>query len=271
MASKIAANGIEMNYELAGPPGAPVVMLSNSFLTDFAMWDLQAPAFSKTYRVLRYDPRGHGNTQSSPPPYSIDLLVADAIGLLDALDIRRVHFLGLSMGGVVGQLLASRHSERLLSLLLSDTACYLPPESAWDDRIDLAMTKGTAAFVQPMTTRWLTAAYYERHPEIVSKLAAMIAKTSVDGAVGCAQALKKANLGSLLSGIKVPTLVIVGEKDIGTPVSAAQYLHQEIKGSKLVIIKDAAHLPNIEQSEAFNRTVLDFLSALRPTGTRTGN
>ena len=251
-----------MSYRLEGPADAPVVMLSNSFLTDYGMWDFQVPAFAAKYRVLRYDPRGHGDTQASKPPYSMDLLVADVVGLLDALGIGQVHFLGLSMGGVIAQLLASRHPDRLLSLLLSDTACHLPPESAWNDRINLAMTKGTRAFIEPMTTRWLTPGYYERHPDVVAKLGAMIAKTSVDGAVGCAEALKKMNQSPILSGIKVPTLIVVGAGDVGTPVSAAEFLHREIKGSKLAIIAEAGHLPNIEQTEIFNRTVLDFLASL---------
>ena len=260
--SRISANGIDVSYRLDGPAGAPVVMLSNSFLTDYGMWDFQVHAFTAKYRVLRYDPRGHGDTQASAPPYAVDLLVADVVGLLDALGIGRVHFLGLSMGGVVGQRLASRHPERLMSLLLSDTACHLPPESAWDDRIALATSKGTGAFVQPMTTRWLTPAYYERRPEIVAKLGAMIAKTSVDGAIGCAQALKTMNQASILPGIKVPTLIVVGARDVGTPVSAAEFLHREIAGSTLAIIEEAGHLPNIEQAETFNRTVLDFLARL---------
>jgi 3-oxoadipate enol-lactonase len=262
MTDRFVVNGIEVNYRLDGPTGAPVIMLSNSFLTDHGMWDFQMPAFAAKHRVLRYDSRGQGDTQASSPPYSIDLLVADAIGLLDALEIAHVHFLGLSMGGVVGQLVASRHSDRLLSLILSDTACHLPPETAWDDRIKLATTKGAAAFVQPMTTRWLTPDYYTQHPEIVAKLGAMIAKTSVDGAVGCAQALKKMNQSSILPKIKVPTLIIVGARDVGTPVSAAELLHRGIEGSKLAIIEEAGHLPNIEQSETFNQIVLDFLARL---------
>ncbi len=262
MTNRITVNGIEVSYRLDGPAGAPVIMLSNSFLTDHGMWDFQMPAFTAKYRVLRYDSRGHGDTQVSTPPYSVKLLAADAIGLLDALGITRVHFLGLSMGGVIGQLLASRHSDRLLSLILSDTASDLPPESAWDARIDLATTKGTGAFIQPMTERWLTPNYYERNPEIVAKLGTMIAKTSVDGAVGCAQALKKMNQRSILPGIKVPTLIVVGALDVGTPVSAAEFLHREIEGSKLAIIGEAGHLPNIEQTETFNRIVLDFLARL---------
>jgi 3-oxoadipate enol-lactonase len=257
-------NGIEVNYRLEGAPGAPVVMFSNSFLTDLGMWDFQVPAFSDRYRMLRYDARGHGGTQATPGPYSIDLLVADVIALLDALAIERVHFVGLSMGGMIAQLLASKHPERLLSLSLCDTACRLPPESAWDERIDLALTKGTAAFVQPMTTRWLTQAYYAQHPQIVAKLGAMIAKTSVAGAVGCAQAIKKMDQAAILPGIKVPTLIVVGEHDVGTPVAAAEFLHREIKGSTLHIVKDAGHMPNIEQTATFDRIVLDFLKSAGP-------
>jgi len=261
--SRIAANGIEVSYRLEGAAGAPVVMFSNSFLTDYGMWDRQIPGFSDRYRVLRYDARGHGDTQATPGAYSIHLLVADVIALLDALAIERVHFVGLSMGGMIAQLLASKHPERLLSVALCDTACRLPPESAWDERINLALTKGTAAFVQPMTTRWLTPAYYAQHPDIVAKLGAMIAKTSVEGAVGCAQAIKKMDQAAILPGIKVPTLVVVGEQDVGTPVAAAEFLHGAIAGSRLNIIKDAGHLPNIEQTAMFDRIVLDFLASCR--------
>jgi 3-oxoadipate enol-lactonase len=261
MGNRIAANGIEMSYRLQGAAGAPVVMFSNSFLTDYSMWDSQVPGFGRHYRLLRYDARGHGDTQATSGPYSIDLLVADTVALLDALGIERVHFVGLSMGGMIAQLLASKHPERLLSVSLCDTACRLPPETAWDERIDLVLTKGTAAFIQPMTTRWLTPGYYAQHPDIVAKLGAMIAKTSVPGAVGCAEAIKKMDQAAILPGIKVPTLILVGEQDVGTPVAAAEFLHGAIPGSRLSIIKDAGHLPNIEQTAVFDRTVLDFIAS----------
>ena len=258
--SRITANGIDFAYRLDGPADAPVLMLSNSFLTDGGMWDFQIPAFARDHRVLRYDSRGHGDTQASPPPYSITLLTDDAIVLLDALAIPRVHFIGLSMGGMVGQLLAATHPERLRSVTLCDTACRLPPESAWDERIALARSKGAAGFIKPMTERWLTQAYRERHPEIVDKIGAMIGRTSLDGIVGCAEAIKRMDLSSILAGIRVPTQIIVGEEDFGTPVSAAEFLHQSIKGSKLAVIKHAAHMPNIEQTETFDRCVLDFIA-----------
>jgi len=163
-------------------------MHAGTFLTDFGMWDAQVAGFGRHYRLLRYDARGHGDTQATQGAYSIGLLVEDAVALLDALAIERVHFVCLSMGGMIAQLLASKHPERLLSVSLCDTACRLPPESAWDERINLALTKGTAAFMQPMTRRWLTPGFYAQHPEIVAKLGAMIAKTSVSGAVGCVEA-----------------------------------------------------------------------------------
>ena len=260
-AHRIQANGIAVNYRLEGPAGAPVVMFSNSFVTDLGMWDLQVPAFTKAHRMLRYDTRGHGGTQATPGPYTMDLLVADVVGLLDALAIPRVHFVGLSMGGMIAQRLAHRHPDRLSSVVLSDTACRLPPESAWDERIALAQAKGTAAFVRPMTERWLTRGFLEAHPEMAEKLGAMIARTSVDGLIGCAHAIKKMDHTGILAGIKVPTLIVVGEQDVGTPVAAAEVLHRAIAGSKLVVVPNSGHLPNIEQTATFDRTVLDFIAA----------
>jgi len=259
--SGIRANGIEVNYSLEGPADAPVLMLSNSLLTDYGMWDAQVPAFTAKYRLLRYDSRGHGGTQATPAPYSMDMLVADAIGLADALGIGKFHFLGLSKGGMVAQLLAAKHGDRLSSVVLCDTACQMPPASIWDDRIALAQAKGTSAFMQPMTDRWLTQGYREQHPEVVARLGTMIARTSVEGLVGSACAIRDMDHLPILSGIKVPTLIVVGDQDVGTPVAAAEVLHREIRQSKMVVIDGAAHMPNIEQGETFNATVLGFLDS----------
>ncbi len=257
--NRIKANGIDISYRLEGPAGAPVLMLSNSLLTDYGMWDPQVAAFTQKYQLLRYDTRGHGDTQATPGPYTIETLAADALGLLDALGIGKVHFLGLSMGGMIAQLLASRHGERLLSVSLCDTACRMPPASLWNERIDMARQKGTGAFVALMTERWLTQAYREAHPEVVEKIGAMISRTSVDGLVGCASAIRDMDQLAILSGITVPTLIVVGAEDPGTPVSAAEVLHREIAHSRLVVIEQAAHLTNFEQTLEFNRVVRGFL------------
>ncbi len=263
MTGRIKANGIEVDYRLEGPAGAPVIMLSNSFLTDCGMWDFQVPAFTAKHRVLRYDSRGHGGTEATPGAYSIELLATDAVALLDALDIPRVHFMGLSMGGMVAQMMAAKHASRLLSVCLCDTACRLPPPSAWNDRIELAKKDGAAAFKKPMTERWLTQGFRERHPEIVEKFGAMIARTSLDGLIGCAQGIRDMDLTPILAEIGVPTQIIVGEHDFGTPISAAEFLHAQIAGSRLAVIKGAAHLPNVEQTVTFDRTVLDFIASCR--------
>lgn len=261
MTHRIKANGIDINYMIEGPADAPVLMLSNSLLTNFGMWDFQVPAFAERHRLLRYDTRGHGGTQATSGPYSMEMLVADAVGLLDALGIQKVHFLGLSMGGMIAQLLASKHGDRLHSVSLCDTACQMPPASVWNDRISIAQDKGTSAFVKPMTERWLTEGYRAQHPEVIEKLGSMISGTSVDGLVGCACAIRDMDQLQILAGIEVPTLVVVGEQDMGTPLAAAEVLHREIRNSKLVVVKQAAHLPNIEQTQTFNKSVLDFLAA----------
>ena len=259
--NRIKANGIDINYRLEGPENAPVLMLSNSLLTDYGMWDTQVPAFTAKYRLLRYDSRGHGDTQATPGAYSMEMLVADVVGLIDALGIRKLHFLGLSKGGMVAQRLAAKHGDRLSSVVLCDTACQMPPRSIWDDRIKLAREKGTGAFVQGMTERWLTPGYRATHPEVLAKLGTMISRTSVDGLVGSASAIQDMDHLPLLAEIKVPTLIIVGEKDMGTPVAAAEVLNRGIDGSKMVVVKNAAHLPNIEQAATFDATVLEFLKS----------
>lgn len=259
---RVKANGIDMNYKLEGPQGAPVLMLSNSLLTDYSMWDFQASAFAEKYRLLRYDSRGHGDTEGPAGPYSMEMLAEDVVALLDALHIEKVHFLGLSKGGMIAQLLASKYGNRLRSVCLCDTACRMPPPTVWDDRIKLAREKGTAAFVQPMTERWLTEGYRQKHPEMLEKFRKMISRTSVNGMVGSCSAIRDMDHLPLLRAIKIPTLVIVGEADVGTPVSAAKVLHEEIAQSQLKVIERAAHLPNVEQPELFNRIVGDFLQAV---------
>jgi 3-oxoadipate enol-lactonase len=263
---RVRANGIEINYDLEGPADAPVLMLSNSLLTGYGMWDLQAPAFARRFRLLRYDTRGHGETQATPGPYSMDLLAGDALGLLDALGIERVHFLGLSMGGMIAQCLAAKHPERLLSVCLCDTACTMPPASIWNERIAMARSDGTGGFVRLMTERWLTADFRAGHPEVIAKLGAMISATSVDGLVGCAQAIRDMDHTAILLDIRLPTLIVVGESDPGTPVAAAEVLQRGIVNSRLEIIERAAHLPNIEQAERFNKIVLDFVGAQSKAG-----
>lgn len=262
---KVSANGITMNYVLDGAAGAPVVTLSHSLATDLTMWEPQMTALTARWRVLRYETRGHGATDAPQGPYSLAQLADDALALQGALGIDQTHWIGLSMGGMIGQTLALKSPERLASLVLADTSSRIPAEakSTWDDRIRIAETKGMEPLVDPTLGRWFTAGFRQRHPDVVERVAGMIRTTSPQGYAGCCAAIAALNLTDRLGAIKLPTLVIVGEDDQGTPVAAARAIHEGIKGSTLTIIPSAAHLSNLEQPDAFTTAVTRFLRSLQ--------
>jgi 3-oxoadipate enol-lactonase len=256
---KIQANGIQLYYTLAGPADAPVVMLSNSLGTRVEMWDPQMPALAERYRVLRYDSRGHGRSDAPPGPYTIDMLADDALGLLDTLGIERAHFCGLSKGGMVGQVLGARHGERLISLALCSTACHMPARELWDERIRVATEQGMAALADGVVERWFTEAF-RREPSItVDRVRQMIIDTPPHGYAACCAAIRDMDLRELITGIRAPTLVIVGEDDPATPPERAREIQSRIPGAQLEVIPDAAHLVNIEQDVAFDAALASLL------------
>jgi len=258
---KIDVNGITMHYELEGPESAPVVTLSHSLATDLSMWNPQMAVLKSGYRVLRYDTRGHGGTNAPEGPYTLEQLAEDAKALLQALGIPKTHFMGISMGGMIGQILALKTPGMLRTLILCDTSSRIPEEAlpVWEERIALAQEQGMDALVEPTMERWFTASFRAKPIPVLEKVRAMIRTTPLEGYVGCSRAIMKLNLTERLSEIALPTLIVVGEEDPGTPVAASQAIHKQIKGSELVILKSAAHLSNIEQQDAFNTAVLDFL------------
>ncbi len=245
-------------YRLDGAIDAPVLLLSNGLAADLSMWDGQIPFLAAHYRTLRYDNRGHGDTPASPGPYSIDLLASDVLDLLDQLAIRKVHFVGMSLGGTIGWMLAASYPERINSLVLCDTPIEGAPE-VWAPRISTALSRGMEPLVEPTLERWLTASFRAASPVVTERVGRMIRRTSPVGYAGCAAAIQSMQLTSLLPHIKAPTLVIVGEEDTATPPAMAERLAASIPVAELVVIKRAAHLPNIEQPEAFNAAIGDFL------------
>jgi 3-oxoadipate enol-lactonase len=257
---KIKANGINIHYELAGPASAPVVTLSHSLAADLSMWDPQMKALTEKYRVLRYDMRGHGGTDVSEGPYSLDGLAADVHALLVALGIKQTHFIGLSIGGMIAQVLAVQHPGMIRTLILCDTSSELPQEAKilFEERIRTAKTLGMEAHVEPTLERWFTKAF--RSAPGADRIRALIRKTDPRGYIGCSYAIMGLSLTARLSSIRLPTLIIVGEDDPGTPVAAARTIHEKINGSELVVLKSASHLSNIEQAEAFNQAVISFLA-----------
>ena len=257
---KIRANGIEFNYSLEGAENAPTVSLSNSLMSNYTMWDAQMPALTAKYRVLRYDTRGHGGTDVPPGPYSIDMLVDDVHALHRALGIEKTHFVGLSMGGMTGQLLGVKYPDLLLSLTLCDTSSHMPPESMWDDRIATARSSGMDGLVEGTLGRWFTTAMQDKDPGELIRVGDMIRNTAVDGFCACCEAIKVMNQTAILADVTAPTLIIVGEDDAGTTPEMSRVIQRKIFGSELVILPQAAHLSNIEQADAFNDALLGFLA-----------
>jgi len=258
---KIRANGIETHYTLDGPANAPVVTLSHSLATDLSMWDPQMAALRARYRVLRYDTRGHGGTDAPAAAYTLDELADDASELLKALGIAKTHWCGLSMGGMIGQTLALKRPDLFASLSLCDTSSRIPAEAKplWADRVKTAQSAGMEPLVEPTLGRWLTAPFRERRKDVVGQVATMIRSTPPQGYAGCCHAISALDLTDRISAISMPTLIVVGEEDQGTPVAASKVMNERIKGSELVIIPSAAHLSNLEQPEAFTAALTKFL------------
>ncbi len=261
---RIKANDIHINYELSGKKGAQVVVLSHSLSSSLLMWNPQMDALNPYFQVLRYDTRGHGDSDAPPGTYTLELLGEDVVKLLDALGIDRVHFVGLSMGGMIGQCLALNYSHRLKSLALCDTAAVVPAEAQplWQERMDKARKKGMEALSEETMERWFTPPFLTQNSAMLALIQEQLLATPVSGYVGCAEAIQKLNYLGRLSEIKMPTLIIVGEDDPGTPASASEAMHERISNSKLVILPFARHLSNVEQTNAFNSALLNFLRNL---------
>src|SRR5512136_1975918 len=182
---KITANGITMHYEMVGPESAPVVTLSHSLATDLSMWDPQVAALKSGYRVLRYDTRGHGGTDAPEGPYTLEQLAEDVRALLQALRIPKTHFMGISMGGMIGQVLDLKNPGMLQSLILCDTSSRIPEEALpiWEERIGLAQKQGMDALVESTMERWFTASFRRKPLPALEKVRGMIRTTPLNGYV----------------------------------------------------------------------------------------
>jgi 3-oxoadipate enol-lactonase len=260
----IRAGDITVHYLLEGPENAPVVMLSNSLGTSLAIWDAQAAALRGKYRVLRYDTRGHGLTDApdaGETGYTMEQLADDAAALIKVLGLKRVHLCGLSIGGMLGQKLAAKSPELLLSLILCDTAAHMNPD-VWDERIAAIRSGGLQVVAGGTMQRWFTKRFHEQQLDAMKGIRNMLVRTPAEGYIGCAYAIRNMDLRADDAKIVCPTLIVVGEDDPATPVSAARELNAAIKGSKLVIIPQCAHIVTIEQPAALNRAIGDFLAAL---------
>jgi len=257
---KLTTNGIETHYTIDGE--GPWLVFSHSLACSTAMWAPQVKTFSQRYKVLCYDTRGHGQTSAPSGAYSLDLLADDAKSLLDQLGIRSCHWVGLSMGGMIGQTFALKYPGVFKTMTLADTTSRYGADlqPVWQARIKTATEGGMEPITQPTLERWFTAPFRASGAKVVSDIAAAIRATPVDGFIGCCHAIPKINLTDRLKEIKCPTLVIVGDQDPGTPPEMAREIHANLPGSELVVIPSAAHLSNLEQPQAFDRALSDFLA-----------
>jgi 3-oxoadipate enol-lactonase len=258
---KIKANGISINYQVDGPDGAPWLVLSNSLATNLSMWDDQARELGRALRVLRYDQRGHGATEAPAGRYTFELLIADALALMDALAIRKAHFGGLSMGGATALGLAQKHPDRLDRVIVCDSPCQSTPTSSqqWEERIVVAQKHGMDALVEPTLARWFPSDIMKANPPHLDKVRQMIRTTPVNGFIGCAAALADHNYAAAVATVPQPVLFMVGEKDAAAP--PMRKLNEALPGSRYVELPGAGHISNLDQPEAFTRAIKDFLAA----------
>ncbi len=258
---QIQINGIEIHAQVTGQ--GPWVTLSHSLAADHGMWQPQVEALARHFTVLAYDIRGHGRSAAPPGPYSLEQLADDAEALLAHLGVQRTHWVGLSLGGMIGQVLALRHPDRLDRVVLADTNAQVPPagQAMWAERAALAHSQGMAALVEATLARWFTPAFAPAEPEAYRRTAEQIAATPAEGYAGCCAAISGLDTLARLPRLTHPALVMVGEQDMATPVSASQQIAQAWPGAELVVLPGAAHLSNLEQPDAFNRELLRFLLA----------
>jgi 3-oxoadipate enol-lactonase len=266
--SSSAGGGIDLHYVIDDRTGGrgPWVTLSHSLACDLSMWDEQAALLAPCFRVLRFDTRGHGRSSAPAGPYTLDELAADVHGLFAELGITRTHWVGLSMGGMIGETYALAHPGVFDTMVLADTTSRRPPNALemWGERIRMAQAQGMDALVESTLARWFTAPFRASQPQVMARIAAGIRATPVAGFAGCCEAISRVDLLDRLHEISCPVLVMVGDQDHGTPPEMARQIHANLPGSTLEIIADASHLSNIEQPARFNRAVFDFLAAHVP-------
>jgi len=258
---RASANGIEINYQIDGNAGDWLIF-SNSLATNLSMWDAQVRELAGKCRVLRYDQRGHGKTEAPAGRYTFELLMADALALMDGLGIAKASFAGLSMGGATALGLAQRHPDRIARAIVADSGCASTPQSAhqWEERIAVAQKGGMDPLVEPTVARWFPPDALARKAPYIDVVRAMIRATPVNGFIGCSGALADHDFRSTVSSTKPPVLFIAGEKDAGGAIAAAMKgLHQALPGSRYVELAGAGHISNLDDPAGFIRALGGFL------------
>lgn len=259
-ASTLAVRGVAVAYEVQGTSG-PWVTFSHSLGCTRHMWRRQIDTLAGRHRVLSYDLPGHGDSGAASEPGSLGDLAADVCALMDHLAIETSHFVGISIGGMIGQTLAIDSPSRVASLVLANTTAYMAPPAVqlWEQRITLARDKGLAGIAQASLERWFPEAFRVAHPELLAEMVQVFSHTSVQGYVSCSQAIMGLDTRQSLSRIRCPTLVIGGTEDPGAPAEALSLMSQGIRGSELTLLQGAGHLSSIDAADEFTSALTRFL------------
>ena len=258
---KVKANGVLLNCQVDGREGAPWVIFSNSIANTLAMWDEQAALLSRDWRVLRYDTRGHGGSDGPDGAYSMDMLAADVVGLMDYFKIDRARFVGLSLGGMTGMGLGILHPKRIERLVLCACRADAPAayQEQWRQRIGVIQEKGVESLVEPTIQRWFPPEFIKSSPAVIDKMRSMIRSTSAKGYIGCGHALIGLNYLSRLGTIKTPTLFVAGKQDQGAAPEVMRAMHAAVSGSRFAEVAPSGHIINIENPKGWADAVVPFL------------
>jgi 3-oxoadipate enol-lactonase len=254
----VEAGELRTHYALTGGEEEPVLVFSNSLGTDFSMWDPQMAEMQGRFRILRYDTRGHGQSSATSGDYTIEQLGRDVIGLLDALGLDRVHFCGLSMGGVIGMWLGVHAPNRLHRLVLCNTAARIGTKELWNARIASVCKDGIKPVAAAVIERWFTPEFRASSPGKVAWAQRMLEKSPPEGYAACCAALREMDQREIVAQIRIPTLVIYGGSDPVIPLPDAHFLSERISGAIEAELA-AAHLSNVEQDGAFTEALSSFL------------
>jgi 3-oxoadipate enol-lactonase len=253
-------DGCRLAFSIDGRRDAPALVLSNSLGTDRTLWDRQIETFADRFRVLRYDTRGHGESDAPGGAYTIERLGKDVLSLMDALGLPTAHVCGISIGGITALWLGVHAPDRVSRLVLANTAARIGSVEIWEERIGVATSRGVDALADGATTRWFTPAFRAAEPETVARFRAIMSRVPVAGYAGCCAALRDADLRSVASTVGAACLVITGAHDPATPPSAGAWLAEAIPAARLLEL-DAAHISNVERAPEFSSAVTHFLSA----------
>jgi 3-oxoadipate enol-lactonase len=255
----VETGGARIHYSIEGADGAPVLAFSNSLGTNYSMWDPQVHELRKTFRILRYDTRGHGESGVLPGPYTIEQLGKDFLGLLNELHLGPVHFCGLSMGGMIGMWLGIHAPSRLNKLVLCNTGAKIGTEEGWGSRIEAVQKGGMKSIASGVMERWFTTAFRAKEPATVARIQKILEGTNPEGYTSCCAAVRDCDCREQLRKISAQTLVITGAHDPATPPADGRFVAAHIPGAKHAEL-NAAHLSNIEDGPRFTGELTAFLS-----------